>query len=468
MTKAEESKALINAHMKGGIGAVRKLKEKWRKEAAKEREQIKKGKTPIHSISRGRHSTARKSSADTAVSRTKENIDRGRTAALNTLLVAIPGSTAFKVAGLGAKIFKTRAAAMAAARNAVTKGKISPKAVQNAKNAAKKVGDKLKFTKPATTKTSAKPKVKGPPAVSGKPTNKATPWGTKPKTPVKPKVAEPPVKPKSKETKPPFIRSKGDKAVVTPPPSRGMRVRTRKPESKPKEEVVNPDFIPNRGQGGPRKIVVRPRPKKKPNLPAVVNKPLATRPSPPAKKPTPSVTRATPSPRPPRQRPKNRRPNPLAAVPIAVTGPPKPTPPKKRAKDEVYDTDLVAHSKLSPDVDDDFFDTPAGVTKKTKKKKSKKDPHWREIKKGTNFLTKLLGQPTEYMVPVTNEYGEVHESTGMGVTSDAKGGLIGRPRKTTKVKIKKKAASKPKRKTSSTKKRKGFGGRGHGAALRGF
>ena len=72
------------------------------------------------------------------------------------------------------------------------------------------------------------------------------------------------------------------------------------------------------------------------------------------------------------------------------------------------------------------------------------------------------------MVPVTNEYGEVHESTGMGVTSDAKGGLIGRPRKTTKVKIKKKAASKPKRKTSSTKKRKGFGGRGQGAALRGF
>ena len=47
------------------------------------------------------------------------------------------------------------------------------------------------------------------------------------------------------------------------------------------------------------------------------------------------------------------------------------------------------------------------------------------------------------------------------LTSDAKGGLIGRPRKTTKVKIKKKA-------TSSTKKRKGFGGRGQGAALRGF
>ena len=65
------------------------------------------------------------------------------------------------------------------------------------------------------------------------------------------------------------------------------------------------------------------------------------------------------------------------------------------------------------------------------------------------------------MVPRTDDYGEVHESTGMRVTSDAKGGLIGRPRKTTKVKIKKKA-------TSSTKKRKGFGGRGQGAALRGF
>ena len=74
------------------------------------------------------------------------------------------------------------------------------------------------------------------------------------------------------------------------------------------------------------------------------------------------------------------------------------------------------------------------------------------------------------MVPKTDEFGvatdpDMREAE---LTSDAKGGLIGRPRKTTKVKIKKKVASKPKRKTSSTKKRKGFGGRGQGAALRGF
>ena len=48
----------------------------------------------------------------------------------------------------------------------------------------------------------------------------------------------------------------------------------------------------------------------------------------------------------------------------------------------------------------------------------------------------------------------------MRVDSDYKGGLVGKPKKGTK--------SKSKRKTSSTKNRKGFGGKGSGAALRGY
>ena len=92
------------------------------------------------------------------------------------------------------------------------------------------------------------------------------------------------------------------------------------------------------------------------------------------------------------------------------------------------------------------------------------DKHWREIKKAS----KALG--LKYMVPKLDEHGMSTDPDMLEaeLTSDSKGGLIGRPRKTTKVKIKKKAASKPKRKTSSTRKRKGFGGRGQGAALRGF
>ena len=104
------------------------------------------------------------------------------------------------------------------------------------------------------------------------------------------------------------------------------------------------------------------------------------------------------------------------------------------------------------------------LPKPVSKKKSEEDKHWREIKK----ISKALG--LKYMVPKLDEHGMPTDPDMLEaeVTSDAKGGLIGRPRKTTKVKIKKKAASKPKRKTSSTRKRKGFGGRGQGAALRGF
>ena len=105
-----------------------------------------------------------------------------------------------------------------------------------------------------------------------------------------------------------------------------------------------------------------------------------------------------------------------------------------------------------------------GKSRQSATRKSKEDKHWREIKK----ISKALG--LKYMVPKLDEHGMPTDPDMLEaeVTSDAKGGLIGRPRKTTKVKIKKKAASKPKRKTSSTRKRKGFGGRGQGAALRGF
>jgi len=105
-----------------------------------------------------------------------------------------------------------------------------------------------------------------------------------------------------------------------------------------------------------------------------------------------------------------------------------------------------------------------GKSRQSATRKSEEDKHWREIKK----ISKALG--LKYMVPKLDEHGMPTDPDMLEaeVTSDAKGGLIGRPRKTTKVKIKKKAASKPKRKTSSTRKRKGFGGRGQGAALRGF
>jgi hypothetical protein len=500
MTKAEESKALINAHMKGGIGAVRKLKEKWRKEAAKEREQIKKGKTPIHSIRRNRHSTARKSSSDTAVSRTKENIDRGRTSALNTLITVVPGGFVLKAGRLAGKIFKTKKAAVEAAKKLkapTPKPKLpAPKPKKAKSNIPDTPVRKLPAPKPApppvrsskttpSAATTAKNRLTRTPNTStAKPPVRQT--GT-PSTAMKAqqaraardiaakkkreaiaeklrleaaaaKRAKLPRKLKAKTKTEEGRLADAWKAAVGPKPVRKMVDRTvKKPKvlAKPKKPKV--PTKPSIGSivGGGSK------------LPAIVGGGKQS-PRPPAKKPTPPATRATPSPRPQATRPpppkrKAGRGRPLAAVPTAVAGPPKPTPPKKRAKDEVYDTDLVAHSKLSPDVDDDFFDTPAGVTKKTKKKKSKKDPHWREIEKGTAFLTKLLGRKTKYEVPETDDFGvatdpDMREAE---LTSDAKGGLIGRPRKTTKVKIKKKA-------TSSTKKRKGFGGRGHGAALRGF
>ena len=124
---------------------------------------------------------------------------------------------------------------------------------------------------------------------------------------------------------------------------------------------------------------------------------------------------------------------------------PEPKPTKKKVKNNLVDQDS------------ELFDNDASIESKTTDK-PEKDPHWREIKK----VTKALGG-LKYEVPETDDFGvatdpDMREAE---LTSDAKGGLIGSPRKTTKVKIKKKA-------TSSTKKRKGFGGRGHGAALRGF
>ena len=107
MTRAEKNKAILNAQMKGGKAAVLKLKAKWRGEAAKKRQATQRGKKP---------STSRGSSADSAVSRTKENIDRGRTAALNTLITAVPGGFIVKAGRVAGKIFKTRAAARNAAK----------------------------------------------------------------------------------------------------------------------------------------------------------------------------------------------------------------------------------------------------------------------------------------------------------------------------------------------------------------
>ena len=154
----------------------------------------------------------------------------------------------------------------------------------------------------------------------------------------------------------------------------------------------------------------------------------------------------------------------------------KPMPPKKRAKDEVFDTDLVATAskklkkpkKPSSNIDNDFFDTPSGVTKKkstTKSTtKSKKNPHWREIKE----VSDLLG--ATYEVPVRDKQGlptdpDMREAS---LVSDSTGGLIGRKRKATKVKIKKKPSTKKKYTRVARKSKGGFMGKGAGCANRGY
>ena len=94
------------------------------------------------------------------------------------------------------------------------------------------------------------------------------------------------------------------------------------------------------------------------------------------------------------------------------------------------------------------------LPKPVSKKKSEEDKHWREIKKAS----KALG--LKYMVPKVDEHGDELPPEMRDVSGGYTGGQV--------KKLKKKIASKPKRKTSSTKKRKGFGGKGQGAALRGF
>jgi len=94
--------------------------------------------------------------------------------------------------------------------------------------------------------------------------------------------------------------------------------------------------------------------------------------------------------------------------------------------------------------------TPKKDSKLTKKEQNKL---WREIKK----ISKALG--VKYEVPIDDEHG-VPLDPDMRIDSNYKGGLVGKSKKVAKPKSK--------RKTSSTKKRKGFGGKGSGAALRGY
>tara|TARA_Y100001938_G_scaffold147090_1_gene227528 strand:+ start:154 stop:1539 length:1386 start_codon:yes stop_codon:yes gene_type:complete len=461
MTRAEKDKAIGEAMDKGGSAAVMKLRRKWKREAAEKKRRIEEGKTP----------TSRDSSSDLAVSRTPENINKGRSAALNTLLVAVPGGWIVKAGRFASRVFKTREAAKKAA------GKLKPpKSTDKPKVHGRVVKKKPKLypqskvwpkksTSEAAPKPVAKPKAKPKPTPAPKPVAAPKP---KPKPKAKPKP-----KPKKVETPP-------------PPPARGMRVRRRKPEPKPEAEVVNPNaaFAQGRMGTGPRKLVTRPRPKQKPKPPAVAGKPPAVVAKPPAVRnptsPRPRTERPKPpppkgsksSPRPPR----NRRPNPLTAIPPAVANTPTPKPPKKRAKDEVFDTDLVATAskklkkpkKSSSNIDNDFFDTPSGVTKKkstTKSTtKSNKNPHWREIKK----VSDLLG--VKYEVPVLDNQGlptdpDMREAS---LVSDSTGGLIGRKRKATKVKIKKKPSTKKKYTRVARKRRGGFMGKGAGCAKRGY
>jgi hypothetical protein len=411
MTRAEKDKAIGEAMDKGGSAAVMKLRRKWKKEAAEKKRKIEEGKTL----------KSRDSSSDLAVSRTKKNIDKGRSAALNTLLTVVPGGFIVKGARFAGKVFKTRKAAEEAAKK-LKPPKSAPKSVAAPKSKPK-----------AAPKAVVKPKPKAAP-----------------------------------------------KKVKTPPPARGMKVRPRKPEPKPEAEVVNPNAALAQGRmgTGPRKLVTRPRPKQKPKPPAVASKPPAVVAKPPAvRKPTsprpkqkpkpPSLRGSASSPKtPPR---KSRRPNPLAAIPPAIANTPTPKPPKKRAKDEVFDTDLVATAskklkKPSSNIDNDFFDTPSGVTKKKSTTKSKKNPHWREIKK----VSDLLG--VKYEVPKLDNQGlptdpDMREAS---LVSDSTGGLLGRKRKATKVKIKKKPSTKKKYTRVVRKSRGGFMGKGAGCAKRGY
>jgi hypothetical protein len=502
MTQAEKDRAIINAQMKGGKAAVLKLKAKWRKEAADDTKRLRKGETGFDPITQERNIGSKR---DTGVSRTKENIDRGRTAALNTLLVAIPGSTAFKVAGLGAKIFKTKAAAMKAARDAVTKGKISPRAVYNAKKVVKKAGDKLKpkAAKPKVDKPKVdKPKVDKPKVPKQKvlkpnvkvpsklknvgPTSPRKPLKSKPlkskplkSKPLKRVIAETPKvarlsrsdsssspRPPSQKPQPPAQTGKTPKRLK-PPAQTGKTPKRLKPPAIKKlpgsslRPFNKPPIISRGSRTSP--TTVKPQPLKPP---AKTSPPPGRRsgpPKPPAKTPPPPGRRSGP---PPKKGGGLKAPSPVRVIP-AITGSPSidfdtdlspsgvtKKPKYSRAKDEVFDTDLVSSRKPSSDIDDDFFDTPSGVTKKTKTKKTKKDPHWREIKKAS----KALG--LKYMVPRVDEHGDELPPEMRDVSGGYTGGQV--------KKLKKKTASKPKRKTSSTRKRKGFSGRGQGAALRGF
>ena len=480
MTKAEESKAIINAQMKGGKAAVLKLKAKWRKEAAEKRKAIQSGKKP---------STSRGSSADTAVSRTKENIDKGRTAALNTLITAVPGGFIVKAGRVAGKIFKTRAAARNAAKQLkaptpklpapkpkappVRSSKTTPNTLSAATQAKKRLTSTPNTSTPkppvrqsrtpspamdAERKRAAAERkameAKRQKAVSQSQTAKEAAQGLR-KTP-NTSTPKPPVR--QSRTGSPAMNAQRKRAAA----DLAAKTKRQKAVNKIKKQKADKPSVGSIVGAGSKQS---PRPPaKKPTPPAVVAKPPAVVAKPPATRTATSPRPKTERPKPPppkgsksSPRPRNRRPNPLAAVPLAVTGTPKPKPPKKRAKDEVFDTDLVASRKpssVSAGIDTDDFSEERDSYKGLYDKK-KEDPHWREIKK----VTKALGG-LKYMVPKVDEHGDELPPEMRDVSGGYTGGQV--------KKLKKKTASKPKRKTSSTKKRKGFSGRGQGAALRGF
>ena len=298
MTRAEKDKAILNAQMKGGKAAVLKLKAKWRGEAAKKRQATQRGKKP---------STSRGSSADTAVSRTKENIDRGRTAALNTLIAAVPGGWIVKAGRLAGKTYKTAAAA---------------------RNAAKQL-------KAPTPKLPA-PKSKAPPVRS----SKTTPNTLSAATQAKKRLTS---TPNTSTPKPPVRQSRTGSPAMNAQRKRAaadLAAKTKRQKAVDKikkQKADKPSVGSIVGAGSKLPAIVgsgkqSPRPPaKKPKPPAVVAKPPATR---TATSPRPKTER--PKPPPPKgskssPRPRNRRPHPTAAIPLALTGTPTPKPPKKSA-----------------------------------------------------------------------------------------------------------------------------------------
>ena len=307
MTQAQKDKAIIEAQMKGGMGAVRKLKEEWRKEAAKKRQATQRGEKP---------STSRGSDTDTAVSRTPENISKGQKFFSGVVAIAPLG-----------KVIRLLNSA----------GQVVKRIENNPTN--------LKLARDAV---GAKPKPAGPPAVSGKPTNKSIPWRAKSK----------PKKPAPK---------KPDPIAKKPTPKKpGVKVR-------PVRAMVPPVTIS------------KPKPAKSPTLPSSAG----------------------------------------------------------------FDTDEFSEER---EAYEGLYDK--SVKSKKDKTEGGRFKHYdSKIARDRDFMYRTEKDP-DYGIAAPKDEEEIS------------GGFTGGPVK----KLKKSTASKSKskRKTSSTKKRKGFGGKGQGAALRGF